>query len=132
MTPGASSCPVELGEDFPSLVPKGTSASLQEKEKRVGAGQSYNPVAALTLAPFARVADNLFARGTPYVIPLSAILVYLPVFFFLAAITAGCAIPSGLLLPKILIGALIGRAISIALLSVQWNMNWYTLNNPEN
>merc|ERR1719487_2862936 len=104
---------------MPSLNPNGSRStdSLNEGElpsdKRYDAAtgnqpKTYNPMASLSLVPMAEVAENLFARGVPYVFPLEPLIAYAPVFFLLAALTAGSAIPSGLLLPQIICGALIG------------------------
>lgn len=45
--------------------------------------------------------------------------VFLVIFFVLAALTAGSAIPSGLLMPQMVIGGLIGRMLALATLKLQ-------------
>merc|ERR1712023_126232 len=87
--------------------------------------KTFNPMGGLTLVPFAHVAQNFFTRGAPFIIPVEALILFLPFFFLLAALTAGSAIPSGLLLPQIIIGALIGRLITLIVIVVQLHSGWY-------
>jgi len=124
--PGNTSCySVNFGESFPSLH---EASVVRTNESMHGPELSedgwYNPMASLTLVPFAEVAQNLFSRGTPHIIPPSAMLVFLIAFFILAALTAGSAIPSGLLLPMIIIGGLIGRLMALACVELQAAFGW--------
>merc|ERR1712232_837168 len=80
---------------------------------------TYNPMAALSLVPLSEAAKNLISRGAPHVFPLDVLAVFLPIFFVLAALTAGSAVPSGLLLPQIICGALVGRIMSLLLIELQ-------------
>merc|ERR1719460_2962106 len=56
----------------------------------------YNPMATLAFVPGRTAINSLFTRGAPNLIPWTYILAFLPCYFILAAITAGTAIPSGL------------------------------------
>jgi chloride channel 7 len=80
---------------------------------------TFNPMASLSLVPLAHTAQNLFMRGAPFIIPFNQLLAYFIVFFLLAALTAGSAIPSGLLLPQIVMGGLIGRMYTLVMILVQ-------------
>jgi len=150
--PKNASCSIDLGETFPSLRSKDRSPHISEdlwtiwhpkkgpdipnrKRHRDDAGTlkavHYNPMASLSLVSFDATAQNLFSRGAPYVLHPSVLLCFLPAFFLLAAVTSGSAIPSGLLLPMIVIGALIGRILAVFLISLQVGAGWYQSQKPE-
>jgi len=126
-----ASCSIVLGDGFPTL--RSTHSALQMKprdRRRLGddgvpKDVQYNPMAALCLVSFDDTAQNLFSRGAPYVFYPTVLLYFLPAFFILAAVTSGSAIPSGLLLPMIIIGALIGRVLAIALIGFQHAVGFY-------
>jgi hypothetical protein len=101
------------------------SFDLHYEEPADNHPKTYNPMASLSIVPLAEVAENLFSRGVPYVLPLEALISFTPVFFLLAAITAGSAIPSGLLLPQIVCGALIGRSLTLAMIRFQMQFGLY-------
>eukprot|EP00929_Paragymnodinium_shiwhaense_P088001 TRINITY_DN48190_c0_g1_i1.p1 TRINITY_DN48190_c0_g1~~TRINITY_DN48190_c0_g1_i1.p1 ORF type:complete len:1028 (-),score=191.68 TRINITY_DN48190_c0_g1_i1:547-3630(-) len=127
MIPSNTTCDINLGNAFPSL-----SADADKDAEAPGDNyKTYNPMAALTLAPFNQVANNLFSRGAPHIYPVWALLVFVVVFFILAAITAGSAVPSGLLLPMIIVGACIGRAIMLGLVGLQKQMRWYEVQTAD-
>jgi chloride channel 7 len=102
--PDHAQCEVDLGESVPSLK---------------NGEPTYNSMAALTLVPFKTACQNLFARGVPHLISWEAMLLFLILFFTAAAITAGSAIPSGLLMPQMVIGGLIGRLGAILAIKIQ-------------
>ncbi|CAK9085311.1 Chloride channel protein D [Durusdinium trenchii] len=103
--PGNASCAMDLGKAAPSLTG--------------GDGESFNSVGLLSLVPFKTACQNLFERGIPHAVTLEAMGVFLVIFFVLAALTAGSAIPSGLLMPQMVIGGLIGRMLALATLKLQ-------------
>ena len=69
----------------------------------------YRPMAALAFVPGRITVKNLFTRGSPNMIPTTSMLVFLPLYFVLAAITSGAAVPSGLVVPMMIIGGCVGR-----------------------
>jgi len=113
--PGNSTCfDVDFGKTFPSLLKDGHVKTKKGYHK----DGKYNPMASLSLVPFAKTALNLFARGAPWLFPPLHMAAFLVAFFLLAAVTAGSAVPSGLLLPMIIIGALIGRLMTLLAMQV--------------
>jgi len=104
--PENSSCSIDLGEELPTLV------DPVNRENDDGE-RFYNPMASLSMVPWSTVAQNLFLRGVPHILPLNIMIVFFLVFFVLAAVTAGSAIPSGLLLPQLICGALLGRIVTL-------------------
>jgi len=101
--PGNASCAMHLGKAAPSLASE---------------GDSYNSIGLLTLVPFKTACQNLFDRGIPHVVTLEAMGVFLVLFFILAALTAGSAIPSGLLMPQMVIGGLLGRMLALLAMKI--------------
>lgn len=125
--PANATCRLQLGSTMPSLrhgFDSGGNFSVHYVE-RTSQPKTYNPMASLSIVPLAEVAANLFSRGVPYVLPFSALATFMPVFFLLAALTAGSAIPSGLLLPQIVCGALIGRSLTLAVIGLQLKYGVY-------
>ncbi|CAE7033605.1 clcD [Symbiodinium natans] len=114
--PGNSSCPIDLGEFAPSLKRKSSGLAESESDDTIS---SYNSVGLLSLVPFKIACQNLFARGMPYLVPVNAMAAFFVLFFILAAITAGSAIPSGILMPQMVIGGLMGRIFAVVLINVQ-------------
>eukprot|EP00930_Biecheleria_cincta_P016771 TRINITY_DN13529_c0_g1_i2.p1 TRINITY_DN13529_c0_g1~~TRINITY_DN13529_c0_g1_i2.p1 ORF type:complete len:884 (+),score=147.56 TRINITY_DN13529_c0_g1_i2:103-2754(+) len=106
--PDHATCVVDLGESVPSL---------KDSES------TYNSMAALSIVPFKTACQNLFARGVPHLLSWGSMLLFLVLFFMAAAITAGSAIPSGLLMPQMVIGGLIGRLGALLVIEMQKNMN---------
>merc|ERR1712151_987965 len=117
--PSNASCNLSFGSHY--------FPSFSEESKL-----SINPMAGLSLVPFAHAAQNLFMRGAPFIIPMHVIFIFLIVFFLLAAVTAGSAIPSGLLLPQILIGSMIGRLVTLIIISIQLQMGWHASATKQN
>eukprot|EP00439_Symbiodinium_sp_Y106_P053261 s5253_g7.t1 len=58
---------------------------------------------------FTITVKNLFTRGSPNMLPTKSMLAFLPLYFILAAITSGAAVPSGLVIPMMIIGGCVGR-----------------------
>lgn len=54
----------------------------------------------------------------PHAVTLEAMGVFLVLFFILAALTAGSAIPSGLLMPQMVIGGLLGRMLALLAMKI--------------
>eukprot|EP00929_Paragymnodinium_shiwhaense_P037745 TRINITY_DN20056_c0_g1_i1.p1 TRINITY_DN20056_c0_g1~~TRINITY_DN20056_c0_g1_i1.p1 ORF type:complete len:992 (-),score=161.85 TRINITY_DN20056_c0_g1_i1:553-3084(-) len=127
MLPANATCPLHLGESMPSLQKKREDSLLTEDSGR----QTYNPMAAMTLIPFKETCQNLFSRGVPYAVPLDVMLVFFVVWFLAAALTAGSAIPSGLLMPQMLCGALVGRIISVLLIDFQAGAGLFSSTSSE-
>mmetsp|Transcript_142571 Transcript_142571/g.371394 ORF Transcript_142571/g.371394 Transcript_142571/m.371394 type:complete len:927 (-) Transcript_142571:51-2831(-) len=107
--PSNASCPIELGESAPSL------SDSDEKT-------SYSSMGVLALVPFKTACQNLFARGVPHLLSLPQMSVFLVLFFLLGAITAGSAIPSGLLMPQMVMGGLIGRIAAMLVIQLQTSL----------
>jgi len=103
--PSNTSCRIDLGKAMPTL--------QAEDYENTDGERLYNPMASMTMVPWSAVAQNLFLRGVPHVLPMPLMLVFFVCFFVLAAITAGSAIPSGLLLPQLICGALLGRMVTL-------------------
>eukprot|EP00439_Symbiodinium_sp_Y106_P037900 s1816_g4.t1 len=114
--PGNASCPIDLGEFAPSLKKGQETSGLSESPDE---HSSFNSVGLLSLVPFKTACQNLFARGMPNLVTIEAMAAFLVLFFVLAAITAGSAIPSGTLMPQMVIGGLIGRILAVVLLNIQ-------------
>lgn len=102
--PGNASCAIQLGKAAPSLTEE--------------AGDSFNAVGLLSLVPFKTACQNLFDRGMPHAVTLEAMGVFLVLFFILAALTAGSAVPSGLLMPQMVIGGLLGRMLALLAMKI--------------
>ena len=80
-----------------------------------GEYEFYNPIASLFLQPGAEAARVLFEHGVPKLLPATELIVAFFVFSVLSCLCAGSAIPSGLVIPHILIGACLGRLWGLAL-----------------
>jgi CBS domain-containing protein len=61
----------------------------------------------------------------PYLLSLQSIVVFFVLFSLAAAVTAGCAIPSGLLMPQMIIGGCLGRALSLITVQIQTALHQY-------
>eukprot|EP00808_Paulinella_micropora_P004250 g28650.t1 len=73
----------------------------------------YNELATLFLQEGTVAVKNLFARGAPTLFSPQALSVFLVVYFSLAVVTTGIAMPSGLFIPFLLIGACMGRLVAL-------------------
>eukprot|EP00928_Gymnodinium_smaydae_P031485 TRINITY_DN23092_c0_g1_i2.p1 TRINITY_DN23092_c0_g1~~TRINITY_DN23092_c0_g1_i2.p1 ORF type:complete len:948 (+),score=176.69 TRINITY_DN23092_c0_g1_i2:58-2844(+) len=103
---------MDLGESMPGL------AATQ-------GDRSYNPMASMALVPFKSACQNLFARGVPGAFPMATLILFFVIFFLLGAITAGAGIPSGLLMPQMVMGGLIGRIFTQLVINVQGSLGLY-------
>jgi len=123
--PGPSRCSLDLGESLPSLDEGAGEEQEQERVAEEEERTSFNQMASLTLVPFKVACQNLFARGVPNLLSFWSILLFFLLFSVAAAVTAGCAIPSGTLMPQMIIGACIGRALSLIVMHLQYAVNDY-------
>uniref|UniRef100_A0A061R9Q3 H(+) cl(-) exchange transporter 7 n=1 Tax=Tetraselmis sp. GSL018 TaxID=582737 RepID=A0A061R9Q3_9CHLO len=83
---------------------------------RSGPGQApqYNPAALLMTTPLGSdVANALFTQGIPQLFPARVLAIYLVVYFSLAVLTSGAAIPGGLIVPFVVMGGVIGRLAAL-------------------
>jgi chloride channel 7 len=83
------------------------------------APHEYNPMAMLWLKGGAYSVKNLFERGMPHLYELNVLIVFLVVYFFLAAISSGIAVPAGLVVPMICIGGSYGRIFGFLNMAVK-------------
>ncbi|KAG6542958.1 hypothetical protein Mapa_015650 [Marchantia paleacea] len=74
---------------------------------------TYNDLANLFFNTNDDATRNLFSTGTPGEFRKSSLLIYLGASYFLAVITYGIAVPSGLFVPSILCGATYGRLVGM-------------------
>lgn len=80
---------------------------------------SHRPSAALAFVPAPMAVKNLFRRGAPHILPPADILLFLIGYFFLAVMTAGTWVPSGLIVPMMVIGGCVGRLFGLGALQVE-------------
>eukprot|EP01137_Pigoraptor_chileana_P000061 Opistho-2@35606 len=71
----------------------------------------YNEMASLFHVPGHSSINNLLKRDSFYMFSGGTLATFGILYFFLALITSGIAIPGGLLIPMLLIGATLGRGI---------------------
>ena len=95
-----------------SLITGGPVAMLARNSSTCS-GSSYSPLGTLLLQSSDETVRALFLRGAPNALPVSALLVGLACWFLLTAITAGMAVPLGLMVPLIIIGGCVGRLFCI-------------------
>ena len=89
------------------IIPENTE-NVPEKHKDT---QQYNEMAALIMLPGDEAIEHLFSRATPNEFHPGVLLVFLLIYFPLAAYTAGSSVSSGLVVPILLIGSSLGRLI---------------------
>eukprot|EP00667_Euglena_gracilis_P002124 EG_transcript_2122 len=87
---------------------------------------TYNPMAMLTNNVGEGLVTQLFSRGSRHLIPLHVLLVYFLLYSTFAAITAGCMISSGFVIPMLVMGALIGRMYGVVLCDIFDLVGWDT------
>jgi chloride channel 7 len=85
------------------------------KTNEEGEYEFYNPIASLFLQAGPEAAKVLFEHSLPKVLPLPELVVAFFFFSIFSCICAGACIPSGLVIPHILIGACAGRFWGLAL-----------------
>lgn len=109
--PSNASCSIDLGDIAPSL-------SKDDKEDT-----TYSSMGVMALVPFKTTCQNLFVRGVPNLLSLPQMAVFFVLFFFLGAITAGAAVPSGLLMPQMVMGGLVGRIAALLVIKMQTSLS---------
>ena len=77
------------------------------------AASQYNSAATLLLQPVEEVAQALFLRGAPHALPVSALIAATAFWFTFTALAASLTLPSGLLVPLMVIGGAIGRLYAV-------------------
>lgn len=75
----------------------------------------YNDLATLLLTTNDDAVRNIFSVNTPGEFQVSSLIIYFVLYCILGLITFGIAVPSGLFLPIILMGAAYGRLLAIAM-----------------
>ncbi|CAJ1355814.1 unnamed protein product [Effrenium voratum] len=100
----APKAPLELSEEWPAF-------GCQPLASGNISIPRYNAMAALAFVPGRTAVKNLFTRGSPHMLPTGYIASFLAVYFCLAACTAGSAVPSGLVVPMMIIGGCVGRIV---------------------
>jgi H+/Cl- antiporter ClcA len=83
---------------------------------------SYNDMAMLWLNGGAKGVKTLMQRGFPHQISEQTLVVFLVVYFTLAAITSGTHVPAGLVVPMLLIGGSFGRLFGLLWLKIKAGM----------
>ncbi|KAH7441661.1 hypothetical protein KP509_03G047600 [Ceratopteris richardii] len=100
-----TACPTGITHECPS---NGLSGKYKQFTCQSG---YYNDLASLLLNTNDNVIRNLFSTNTEGLYHYSSLAILLCSSFFLALITYGTAIPSGLFIPVIIIGAAYGRLV---------------------
>ncbi|VAI43201.1 unnamed protein product [Triticum turgidum subsp. durum] len=93
-----------------------TGRSGNFKQFNCPAGQ-YNDLATLLHATNVDATRNIFSTGTPGEFRLDSLLIFFAIYCVLGLFTFGIAVPSGLFLPIILMGAAYGRIVALVLQS---------------
>ena len=83
-----------------------------------GDGGEMNEMATLLLQPMEAAVVQLFTRGTPGYFTLGTLAVFVPLYFASAVFTYGIAVPSGLFIPCMMMGAGTGRFCGEAMRAV--------------
>ncbi|KAH6559376.1 hypothetical protein KP509_1Z011500 [Ceratopteris richardii] len=100
-----TACPTGISDECPS-------SGLSGKYKSFACEPGYyNDLASLLLNTNDNVIRNLFSIDTEGLYHYSSLLILLCSSFFLALFTYGTAIPSGLFIPVIIVGAAYGRLV---------------------
>jgi H+/Cl- antiporter ClcA len=77
---------------------------------RVG---SFSEAATLFLKGGVKGVTMLLTRGAPHIFSAESLLIFLVIYFVLAAYTSGTAVASGLFIPHLLIGGAMGRLVGL-------------------
>ena len=88
----------------------------------------YSPLGTLTLSGNEGTIRRLFSRGTDNEFGMLPLAVYFTLYFAFACYTAGMSISSGLLVPLILMGAVMGRLVGHILVVTIVNASYVTAN----
>jgi len=75
----------------------------------------YNEMATLLLTPQETTILQLYSRGTANFFDVPTLIVFTVVFFFCAVTAYGIAVPAGLFIPSMMIGAGMGRLVGVLL-----------------
>lgn len=78
----------------------------------------YNGMAMLWLNGGVKGVKVLMTRGFPHLLTWQVLLIFCVIYFALAAMTSGCSVPAGLVVPMLLIGGSYGRLVSVNSASV--------------
>lgn len=105
-------CPTNIDEQCPT-----TGRSGNFKQFRCPDGQ-YNDLASLIFNVNDDVVRNLFSVDTANEFQYKSLLIYMTQSYFLALITYGTPVPSGLFLPVMITGATYGRMAGMAMRSL--------------
>ncbi len=76
--------------------------------------EGYNEMGSLLLQSGITAVKSLLRRGMPHLYSATTLILFFFVYFLLAVVTSGSAVPSGLFIPHILIGASLGRLFGLA------------------
>lgn len=79
----------------------------------------YNPMAMLWLNGGVKGVKVLMQRGFPHLLNVPVLSIFCVVYFVLAALTSGCSVPAGLVVPMLLIGGSFGRLIGVVALNLK-------------
>lgn len=104
--------------------PKGTVEYINGTRFTNG---SFNEVATILFLTGEKAIRHLFSRETHHQFDIIPMLVVLPFYFLLACWSAGTSIASGVVVPKMLIGGLMGRLIGrgmVAMFGVHTDSFW--------
>lgn len=104
--------------------PKGTVEYINGTHFTNG---SFNEVATILFLTGEKAIRHLFSRETHHQFDIIPMLVVLPFYFLLACWSAGTSIASGVVVPKMLIGGLMGRLIGrgmVAMFGVHTDSFW--------
>ena len=78
----------------------------------------YNQMATLTMTPQETTILQLYSRKTPEFFSVPVLLTYTGVYFLCAVTAYGLAVPAGLFIPSMMIGAGVGRLVGELLYKV--------------
>mmetsp|Transcript_46393 Transcript_46393/g.123248 ORF Transcript_46393/g.123248 Transcript_46393/m.123248 type:complete len:962 (-) Transcript_46393:183-3068(-) len=73
----------------------------------------YSPAATLTLASPRAMVKSLFTQGSPLMLPIGELALFTPMYILFGAFTSAAAVPGGLLVPQMAMGASAGRLIGV-------------------
>ena len=74
----------------------------------------YSPMGSLLFQPGPDAIKLLFQQGVSRVLPWGDVLLAFVLYFTVAVLTAGCALPTGLVVPYIFMGGCLGRMLGLA------------------
>ncbi|XP_052198804.1 putative chloride channel-like protein CLC-g isoform X2 [Diospyros lotus] len=100
-------CPADATEPCPTI---GRSGNYKKFQCRPG---HYNDLASLIFNTNDDAIKNLFSKNTDSEFHLSSICIFFVTCFFLSIFSYGIAVPAGLFVPVILIGASYGRLVGM-------------------